>query len=68
MAHPNTTHVHLVCGCLVGEDGAVVLCPKGDELARRNGKLFPPLYDDDEAAWEAYNAALEEYRRHVRIS
>ena len=68
MAAPSTDHVELVCGCVVGEDGPVVLCRTADRLARRTNDLIPPYGDDDPDSWEVFHGALSEYRRHVRTS
>ena len=67
MAAP-TKHLELCCGCLVGENGPVVLCRTADKLARRTGDLIPPFGDDDPHSWDVYHRALSEYRRHVRTS
>ncbi len=63
-----STHVELTCGCLIGEDGPVVLCSTADKLYRRAEDLIPPYGDDDVDSWEVYHRALGEYRSHVRTS
>ena len=64
----STTHLELTCGCLVGEDGPVVLCAIADRLNRRAEGLLPPFHDDEPGSWETYHRALRRYRAHVRTS
>ena len=61
-----STPTELVCGCLVEEDGPVVLCRTADKLARRTNDLIPPFGDDDPDSWDIFHRALGEYRTRVR--
>lgn len=65
MAAP-TRHLERPCGCLVGEDGPVVLCRAADALNRHAEALLPPFYDEDPHSLEIYLRALRRYRAHVR--
>ena len=55
----------LPCGCLIGDEGPIILCRTASRLARRVNDLIPPYGDDDPADWDVFHETLARYREHV---